>query len=596
MVKSFRLLLIIFSIVFNLSAFGQSITVQVAKEQQVGRPFTIVYSLQSSDDVEITHTPNFAGLELLYGPALSASQNYSIVNGKVSSSSRTDITYTLISDREGRYKVSGLQLKIGNKTLTAKDVEVNISSNKNTSSSHGSQNKQYGLSDLLVDQGQYKYHAIVPGKTVYEQEALPVIYRLQSTERPNITNVQQSAYDGFISLDLLGNEPRQMKVERVGGTDWVVIDIMKELLFAQRAGELTIPSNDLSIRYTYKDPGGDPFLGLTREKTLSSEEIKIKVLPLPQEGKPNDFSGAVGNFFARYETSHTQWKTNEASSLKLILEGQGNLKVASLPQISLPEDVEVYDPVENTQQTYTNGVLKSIRTIEYSLIPRKIGLLTIPSVHLNFFNTQTGKYQTTATKELKIKIVQGRAAEKEEGLGKVDGEHSENMPYSLIDSIGGEKTSYINWSNLLLWHVLLFVVFVVCYKILLKELAKREDNINFASSRAKRKAQTRLKTAKNHLANNEIKAFHGELLQAIWGYLSDKLRIPQSNLSRDLVNIELQKINIAEPIIIKLNQLIDNVEYARFSSQKTEKNTDEELLQQAEELLTAIENTSIKGK
>lgn len=588
-----RLLALSLLIQLSLSTLlGQSIEVKAPREYEAGRPFTVVYSINSSVDVDVLQNPSFSGLELLYGPALSSSQSYNIINGRASSSSRTELTYTLIASREGVYNISGLRLKVDGKELSSRSVSIKISGGASRSSRASSSSEQDDSNYRSSEQAAYKYHAIVPRRTVYVQEALPIIYRLQSTERPNISNTKPSVYDGFVSLDLLGSEPRQMTIERIGGRDWVVVDVMKELLFAQHAGELTIPSNELPIIYTLRDPSGDPFLNQTTERLLHSEPIKISVKALPEVGKPDDFSGAVGAFTARYDLGSTQWRTNEAVSFKLILEGQGNLKIAKLPKITLPNDVEVYDPVEKSEQSYSNGVLRSVRTIEYNLIPRNTGKLRIPSVSLSYFNPSTAQYQTTSTKSLDVNIVQGRVADEDKAI--VATQSDEHSPYTLVDSLVEPQTFEIGFLKLLLLHLALILIAILVLKLVSQRSARRADSVGYAESRANRVATKRLKLAYQHLQSRQAEAYHEELLNALWGYLGDKLRLSRSVLNRDNVSTHLRERGISQEIIQELTDTLDAVEYARFAPSATQHDTHEQLYHQAVRLITSIETAPTK--
>lgn len=542
---------------------AQSIQIHAPKAYEVDRPFAVTFIINTTAEVEILSEPSFSGLELLYGPAIGRSHSTSIVNGHATSRSQSEITYTLSANREGKYAISGLRVSIDGKELTAPGHTIQISgAGGNAGASHSSVSPNATRGEGVA---QYKYQAYVPRRVVYVQEALPIVYKLQATEYPRFEDVKPSVYDGFVSLDLLGSNQRNIQVERIGGKDWATIDLMKELLFAQHAGTLTIPSNELSVLQTYKDPGGYPFLNQTVVRRLATEPIQIKVKPLPDAGKPTDFSGAVGSFTARYELSSNEWKTNEASKLKLVLEGQGNLKIAKLPKINLPNDIEVYDPVEKSEQKYENGVLYSLRVIEYNLIPRNIGNLTIPSVTLSYFDPIKAQYQSTSTKALQIKISQGRVIADPTTIISVKQAGDEHTPYGLIRVLTEGNAYKFNSIKLLLGYLLLSCIAVVLYRILRRRNKAKADTMGYAATRANSLAVKRLKKAHKLMQDNRKEAFLEELLHALWGYLGDKLRLPVSTLSRDNVKTHLEALGLADGDIIRLIDTIDAIEFARFA-------------------------------
>lgn len=587
--------IVVCCLAWSIQVLAQTIQVVAPREYAAGRPFNITYTVSSRDEASVVSEPQLSGLELLYGPAIGTSSSYNYVNGRVSSSSRTEVTYTVLANNEGKYTVSGFKLRLGDKVLSAQATTITIRGGQSGSANHtwGQGGEETSRANLHNEQAQYKYYAQVPRKSVYVQEALPIVYKLQATEQPNINSTKPSTYDGFVSLDLLGNSPRQLRLERIGGRDWVTVEVMKELLFAQHAGQLTIPANELPVLYTLRDPGGDPFLNRTAERILRTEPLTITVKPLPEEGKPQDFSGAVGSFNVRYEVSTTQWKTNEAVSLKLILEGQGNLKIAKLPKISLPTDIEIYDPVENSNQSYEGGVLRSTRVIEYSLIPRNTGSFTIPSVSLSYFNPSTGRYETTATRAIDINVTQGKQQAGETTIVNSGTVQNDKTPYNLKTDVL-EHSPYAPMSlRLILLHLGLLLVAFVVYRLLRRRHMERADVLGYAEKRANTVAIKRLTVAQKYLNEGKRDAFLEEVLQALWGYLGDKLKLPTSELSRDNIREHLSTRGIPEEVISRLRTVIDDVEFARFAPSNQSIALDS-LYQQAVEAITSIETSKTK--
>lgn len=571
-------------------ANAQSIKVSVPREYEVGRPFNIRFSVTSTDDIQVLEEPKLSGLDLLYGPSISSHNSISYVNGQVQSKSESAVIYTVMAQHEGKYTISGLRLRVGNKELNAQPATISI-----VASSGGRNTMREDRAERAPSSSnaEYKYEALVPRRSVYVQEALPIVYKLYATEQPRIESPQPTVYEGFVSLDLLGNKDRQMVLERSGGKDWVSVEMMKELLFAQHAGQLTIPANELTVLTTLRDPGGDIFLTRTIPRTLATKPITIEVKALPEEGKPADFSGAVGNFTARYELSSTEWRTNEATNLKLVLEGAGNLKIATLPRITLPDDIEVYDPVEHTEQTYEGGQLRSKRTIEYSLIPRNTGRVTIPSVTLSFFDPQAGQYRSTSTKEIAVQIKQGKNVAGETTIVNAGRNADDNTPYGLKQELeqAQENRTYGLW--LLLGHLAVMLASWAAYTLLRRRRAERADTVGYAERRANKIATKRLTLAQKYLQENNKDKFLEEVLNALWGYLGDKLRLAPSELSRDNVSEHLYARGIAPEVVQGLCTTIDAIEFARFAP--TAQSTPlVELYEQAREAISTIETSKSK--
>ena len=528
-----------------LALQAQQIKVNAPREYAAGRPFNITYSLSINDnDARIVSNPNLHGLELAYGPAMSSSSSVSYINGRMSSQSSTEITYTVVGNQEGTYSVSGFKLRAGGKDLSAPAVTIRITG--------GGGNTQRSSSSIKESHGA-EYH-----------------------------------YQGFVSLDLLGNTQRQMRIERRGGRDWAVVDIMKDLLFPQHAGKLTIPSAEISVRYTLRDASGDPLLNQVVPRSYATNPIEITVKPLPEEGKPADFSGAVGSFNVRYETKQNDWRTNEATTLKIILEGQGNLKIAKLPKLSLSNDIELYDPVEHSDQSYNGGKLHSVRTIEYNLIPRKVGVVKIPSLSISYFNPATARYETTATEALSIKVKQGKNENIQTTIHSgADG--NDSMPSGVIDNGNDDSAFNPNLWQLILTHLIALIGGIIGLAYLKKHYSYTDDKLRVIADKAKGVAHKRLKTARQYLNDGNRDAFLEEILNSIWGYLGDKLRLPLSELNRNNITELLISREVSTEKVNELVTLINQIEFARFAPQ-TEDNSSEHLYELVVEAIAHLEN------
>ena len=323
-------------------------------------------------------------------------------------------------------------------------------------------------------------------------------------------------------------------------------------------------------------------------RTYATSPIEITVKPLPEEGKPADFSGAVGSFNVRYETKQNDWKTNEATTLKIILEGQGNLKIAKLPKLSLSNDIELYDPVEHSDQSYNGGKLHSVRTIEYNLIPRKVGVVKIPSLSISYFNPATARYETTATEALSIKVKQGKNENIQTTIHSgADG--NDSMPSGVIDNDNDDSAFNPNLWQLILTHLMALVGGIIGLAYLKKHYSYTDDKLRVIADKAKGVAHKRLKTARQYLNQGNRDAFLEEILNSIWGYLGDKLRLPLSELNRNNITELLIRREVSTEKVNELVALINQIEFARFAPQ-TEDNSSEHLYELVVEVIAHLEN------
>lgn len=561
------------------STLAQSVKVEAPQVVDLGRPFTVVYILQGAKgNVSIEREPDHKGLDKLYGPSTSQSSDVSVSSsGRVTSTTSFTITYTFLASEAGKYSVSGFRLNINGKDVSAPTATISARAGAG------------GSGRSRTSQPRLLFSAHVPRTTVYEQEALLVSYRVQGTVPYRVTDYKAPTHDGFLSQEVKQDEHTSIRNERIGGTDYFVADIGHEVLFAQHPGDLQIPSGSLSLIYNLPNPE-DSFLPTTVEKTLSSSPVKITVRPLPTEGRPDDFSGAVGQFAIRYELSSKQWKTNEAVTLKVIISGEGNLKVAKTPELSLPSEVEVYDPIETADQSFAQGRLSSSRVIEYSLIPRHTGEVVLPAVRFTFFDPRASAYRTVSTEAIRVRVAQGRSiGQGEAAIISSTQDGNGNNPYGLLSATSSSSSADTNYWLYLLAHLTLLATAIGIYLYLVRQRALRADTIGYSASKAGRVATKRLRNAKKHLDAGATEALHEELLRALWGYLGDKLRMPLASLSRANISEELRRRAVEDQLIDQLTSTIDAIEFARFAPSTSGTNATE-LYQRVAKLISDIEN------
>ncbi|MBY0315518.1 MAG: BatD family protein [Bdellovibrionales bacterium] len=145
-------------------------------------------------------------------------------------------------------------------------------------------------------------------------------------------------------------------------------------------------------------------LGQAVTATKSSESIPVLVKPLPVEGRPADFSGAVGEYQMRAEVENVTFVAHQPFLLRVRFEGKGNAKQFELPNLNLNPAIEVYD-VKNDAKYFKTGT--SYKEFEVFLIPRQAGPVTIPAITSSYFNPRTQKYESLSSQEIKINVLEG---------------------------------------------------------------------------------------------------------------------------------------------------------------------------------------------
>lgn len=543
-----------------LSLGAQTIRLEAPQTVVQGNTFQLIYSYSGSEDFERVSEPKAPGLQVVYGPARQVMSSYQNINGRSSSSSSVSITYTLIAERTGSISVPAVTAVVGGKRVTVHGATIRVlPPDKDTQAGHA---RAKGL-------GSYIYRAIPSATVVYEQQAFPIRYKLYSSTEFDISSFNAPQYDGFISEKQPDDGRRQLTLESYQGKNYRAVEILNEVLFAQRSGTLTIPSSEVGIRIPVEGDD-DPFFSSATfvDRTLRSSPVTIQVRPLPTEGKPQDFSGAVGSFRMKAELLTKTPKTNESVTIRLTLEGTGNLKLASSPKIQFPESFEVYDPKETYEGHVTATNVQGKKVIEYFAIPRRTGSVTVPPLTFSYFDPQKGRYEILRSQSFSLQVAQGKAEVSEE---KGSLRQQEESLRTLRSDEGTKEITGLrvakSWGYLLLYPLVALIGLGI-YFILARRRSLRADSLSYNASHASAVATRRLRKARQLLEAGSREPFYEETLRALWGYLGDKLRLPVSELSRATVSELLRGRGLEESTIQGLTEVIDEVEYARYAPAK----------------------------
>jgi hypothetical protein len=393
-----------------------------------------------------------------------------------------------------------------------------------------------------------------------------------------------------------------LRQETLNGTVYLTGIVQQLLLYPQITGEINIDPVQISVLIQQKTGQSDPIFGdffasyQTVPRAVASKLVKVKVKPLPGI-KPADFSGIVGKLDLKAILSKDSVNVNDAVNFKIIISGNGNLKIAATPVMKLSPDIEVYDPkISDDIKNGLNGT-SGQKTFEYLLIPRHYGDFTIPSITYSYFNSSTGRYENLATGEFHFHARKG--SEQNPGVTVYGGVSKEDVKYlgkdiRFIKSDSGKLTrsSNIIISQRSFYSAYAFALFAFLLILFIRrEHIKRNSDLSLVRNRkAGKVAVRRLRIASECLKNKQIDEFYEEILKALWGYISDKLNIPVSDLTRNNAISSLAERGIDEDRIKNLSGILDACEYARFapSASGTEAET---IYEGASQFIKSVENS-----
>lgn len=239
---------------------------------------------------------------------------------------------------------------------------------------------------------------------VYEGEQIVVSWYLMT--RGQLESLDRTKFPDLKGFwkEIIEEVPAiQFYQEVINGVPFKKALLARHALFPLKAGETFIDEFKIKSKVRLPQQGWG-INSKSYEYTKSSQRVKIKVKPLPTEGRPINYTGAVGKFQIKSNIEGTEPVAHQPIKLKIRIEGFGNAKGLELPAITWPEGLELFE-VKSDAKYLKNG--QSFKEFDVILIPRKEGALVIPAIESGFFNPETGKYYTEKTQEIPLQVKPG---------------------------------------------------------------------------------------------------------------------------------------------------------------------------------------------
>lgn len=558
-----------------LTARAVSFTVEAPRQVIEGNKFNVTFVLNNGEGSSFT-APEVSGAKLIYGPSVSHSYSSSWVNGKSSSSSSEEYTMIYKATATGKCHIGAASIVVGGKRMATKAFTIEVLP---SGSKQPSQQPQHtpGAPTPYSDPMTQSADKEVSGKDlfvriemskprVYEQQAVVCTIKLYTKYQiSQFMPTIQPSFDGFL-IEEIPVQPSLNKVETLNGERYMTAILKQCILYPQQSGNLTISSGNYDVSVVQFDTFRSIFGSISKpvEKSLkvTSNKATIHILPLP-EPKPASFTGAVGKFNVTTDLKPaTGLKTYSAAIYRYVVSGTGNIKYIKAPEIKFPDQFDVYDPKTDVQVNDGAGDMSGRVVMDYTFIPQYAGEFEIPASEFSYFNPETGKYETVTVPARHLSVAKGEGQPSNHyRMKNMDIRPIKSGDLGLKKSHGYIVDGWTYW----LWFLLPLLALVALIAYYRRQLKERADVRRMRSKRASKVAQRRLKAARGFAARNDRSGFYAEMLNALWGYMSDKLSIPVSELSKDNINAELEQYGINEQLRKESMELIDKCEFAQYA-------------------------------
>jgi hypothetical protein len=561
-----KFLFIVFSVLTAGEAFSQSpVYAQVSsKKVQVGVPFE--YAIVITVNANNYTPPNLKDFDVVSGPSQSSSTQ--IINGAVSS--QMTLSWGLSAKKEGKFTIGPVIVNAGNQRYETNPIAIEAVKGA-VAQTNGANTDDPKYSNK-VSGGELYIKTAVSKNKCYLGEQVTITQKVYS--RFQIIGFQkysQPTYDGFYAMAQESTSKGQQVTENVDGVNYFTYELFRTVGIANKTGKISLNTieGDVVVRkQTNAKPRNifEQFFGNGGYEdvpvTTKSKALTVEVMPLPEEGKPAGFNGAVGQFSYKVEVNKKEIKADNAINLKMTVSGKGNLKLLESPQLKLPEGFVAYDP------KITEG--GNSKSFDYPIIPRTEGDYVLKGLDFSYFNLETKKYVTIPSPEINIKVLpadpnstgaqiytpQNQVKEIENDIRYI-----KKGNFGLIKS----ETEFFNSFKHLTFMFSPVLLLGLALVVRRKHIKNNSNLVLVKERKAAKVAKKQLLKAEKLMQENKKDEFYTEILTAINNYLSNKLNIPVSELSRENIQKVLQEKHVNAGDILKLISTIETSEYAKYA-------------------------------
>jgi hypothetical protein len=556
---------------------------------------------RDSGDAESPRFGNPGGFRIVSGPNVST--QFQWINGR--SSSSKSFTYILIPEKEGQFAINPIEVKVGSRIYKTQPISVRV-----TSASRNAPPARQPVPNPLDPFEEEDRPASRAGDTVivraeldkesvYPGQQVTLFYRVYT--QLGITGIQlreSPPLSGFWVEDLeVEKNPTGVR-QTLNNREYLVYTIKKQALFATTTGRLKIPPSTFAISAGL---GGDVLGIFGRTETLyrRTQELSLDVKELPAQGRPTDFSNAVGAFNLTTSMDKTRVSIGEAVALHVKLEGKGNLKM--IPDISLPSfpDFTIYSSkrVDNLR-SFEGSQIGGDKIWEHIIVPKAPGQQVIPSLSFSYFNTERNKYETINTPPLSLTVLKG--SDSTTGSSNLSGSNKQILTRRGTDinfiklSAGTLKQKDLPlyrkfWFLLIAVVPLAFNAGIICYQ---RHQSKSAGNATLVRSyRARRNALARLSTAQKE-GKQDPRRFYDIAAAALSGYLADKFDLSEIELTGDSLERTLSGKLVPPEILEETKHCLQECDFGRFVSASASAGKMEELRSRIQKNIDAVEKTT----
>ena len=556
----FTLFGLLVSVLFGKPAYSQNITVAAdvtPKIISLNETATLRVTVSANQQLGNIGPPKLKALpefNVSYG---GASSQYNLAGNQISVS--VTWTYVLKPKKVGQFMVSSIQISHGNKTYTTDPISIEVlAKSKKPSQSKSTQ-------DTFTDafsSSTHKVEASIDNSRPYVNEQIIYTFRYLYTVRIASFNSPQYTPPSLRQFWTTELERKGAQRQVIDGTLYRIEEIQVGL-FPITAGKITIEPAKLSLPLAARRGRLQ-----SASRVLVTNPVEVNVRPLPQEGKPTNFAGTVGQYRIHAQTDRKMVEAGDGFTLRVQVSGTGNIETVPAPTIPTLPNMAIYDPQITDAIGIVDSKIQGSRTYEYVIIPSKEGHWTIPAIDYPYFDPQAENYQIVHTVPITIEVLSNPNGATETTLaGTIQSDvHllKQDIRYIKPDSLELSNQHFYPYKQVSFWVAQTLPIAVVLSLWFYRQRHAKRDPKQLRRQYAARNALRVIEDAKKRTAD-EPAAFYGTLANGLYQYIGDIFDISPSGLNPELVRQRCEDAGFLESATTQIVDALTQYDYVRFA-------------------------------
>jgi hypothetical protein len=378
----------------------------------------------------------------------------------------------------------------------------------------------------------------------------------------NYDLMNESDYDGFFSVPLEGRRERAQR-EIIDNKEYYVQSLKKVALFPQQTGTYEFDPVVINLGIRDGSRRNSFFQRNTKKIQRTTNPIKIQVIANPPN-EPLSYSGGVGSYDMNAQVDKKTITTDDAIKITMIIKGSGDAKIVTAPKQDFDQNLEVYEPnILSEDQMVDKGFVRSQKIFEYLVVPKKTGQFTIQP-KFSYYSPDSNRYETLTAGPFSFNVAQGMKA-----INTMEAVKSDKVLFPLIASPTFVSKPTILFGSVLHWGLLGLILAAIPFLFMYKLKLRKEANIDprlIQAQNAEKVAIAKLSVAKSLMNTGSIRQFYEEIQNGIFGYLSDRLEVPYSQMNKSDINKILTDKNVPQDFTDRVSTILQKAEMALFAN------------------------------